>query len=427
MPSDRGLGGEMRGVFGFVACVASALGLAACGPLDAQYYREGIGTDLYRPELREATQVQDLYIDYICRQADLAPSSPESCLLPQLSPQWMLFVQAGMNDIDLRCDAYLAWLDNKKRSVKPVLQQLSDTRSVTEAIMKIASASAESIVVTGLAFGFAASTFTNVNSRLVLEVDQTTVQTVVLTKQQNFRASLNTVGIANRPTAIHALRSYLRLCMPFTIETEINLTTTIAQRGGAAGIAAIERNPMITPGAVGPMRATTQLRPPIADPPLPGAATPEERAMKAVDLKRIQLLLCVDDDGEFGSKTRDGIRSFQETLGEGVGKADGKVGRRALPRLLAKVSELGDCPSGYMSYFERTRFDRPESIRKLQQTLNSVVESGLAIELSGKFDDGTRAKIVAARKALRIDENIGQEQVTKSLMLKLLPAPPSLN
>ena len=156
-----------------------------------------------------------------------------------------------MNDIDRRCDAYLAWLDNKKRSANPILQQISDTRSVTEAIMRIAGASADSIVITGLAFGLAASTFTNINSRLVLEVDHTTVQTVVLTTQKKYRLWIRGEIIDNKPAAIHALRSYLRLCMPFTIETEINMTATIVQRGGAAAVAAIERDPLINPATVG--------------------------------------------------------------------------------------------------------------------------------------------------------------------------------
>jgi hypothetical protein len=319
----------MRTVVRVVACVASALGIAACNPwVEGQYYREGIGTTLYRSDLPDATRVLDLYIDYICRQADLSPPQAEFCAPPQISPAWALFVQAGMNDIDRRCDAYLAWLDNKKRSANPILQQISDTRSVTEAIMRIAGAGADSIVITGLAFGLAASTFTNINSRLVLEVDHTTVQTVVLTTQKKYRLWIRGEIIDNKPAAIHALRSYLRLCMPFTIETEINMTATIVQRGGAAAIAAIERDPLVNPATVGVavrqgpvgrpvIRSTEPLPKTAALPPPQTILNPETDVERTISLgvgKAFQKTLCQPETGDFDATTRMALRDFYSAV-----------------------------------------------------------------------------------------------------------------
>src|SRR5215216_2631570 len=101
----------------------------------------------------------------------------------------------------------------RERSSTAILQQISDTRTATEAILAHTAAGPQAIAIVGTAFGFAAQTFTNVTSRLLLEVEQSTVQSVVLTRQGQFREDLPRV-IDNRAAAIYALRSYLRLCMP---------------------------------------------------------------------------------------------------------------------------------------------------------------------------------------------------------------------
>jgi hypothetical protein len=87
-----------------------------------------------------------------------------------------------------------------------------------------------------LAFGLAANTFTNVNSRLLLEVDKTTVQTLVLRRRNEFRLDVSRKNITDRPTAVHALRLYLTICTPFTIETDINSTVTVFQQAGARAL-----------------------------------------------------------------------------------------------------------------------------------------------------------------------------------------------
>src|SRR5262249_16381517 len=147
------------------------------------YVREGAGTNLYWSGLADATQLQELYIGYICRQAGLPVISEGSSLRcgdNAFGPrQWTIFVQAGMNDIDKRCNAYLAWLDEKKRSSGPILQQIADVDKATLAILTATSVGAVPMGIVGAAFGLATDTFTNVNHRLILELDKTTVQAVV--------------------------------------------------------------------------------------------------------------------------------------------------------------------------------------------------------------------------------------------------------
>lgn len=227
----------------FVGLVLAVLATALSGcdsPGGGSLLRQGIGTDLSHAGLAQATTLQDRYVALICRQAGLgAFASEEGCADQSFrAADWSAFVQAGMNDIDARCDAYLAWLDERRRSAGPILQQISDIRTATTAILALSGVGVDPIAIVSAAFGLASGTFTNVNSRLLLQLDQSTVQAVVLSRQTEFRQMLRAPDqrIANRPDAIHVLRSYLRICSPFTIETDINTTITTLARGGAAAI-----------------------------------------------------------------------------------------------------------------------------------------------------------------------------------------------
>src|ERR1700693_5053814 len=102
-------GRAMRGAGIVAGGIALALLVGGCDPTrDSRYLREGIGTDLYWDGLPAATQLQDIYLANICSQA-ISPTARSvdtvSCDGLSLTPRnWGLLVQAGMNDIDLRCD-----------------------------------------------------------------------------------------------------------------------------------------------------------------------------------------------------------------------------------------------------------------------------------------------------------------------------------
>jgi hypothetical protein len=112
------------------------------------------------------------------------------------------------------------------------------------AILDVTGVGVHQITIVGQAFGLASSTFTNVNSRLLLEANQSTVQSVVVKNQEDFRNERKYENTDNRSDAIYYLRSYLRLCMPATIETEINTTVSISKRVGPE---ALKDRPFIAP------------------------------------------------------------------------------------------------------------------------------------------------------------------------------------
>jgi hypothetical protein len=244
--SNATWGRAMRGV-GLLSCIGIAMLATGCSTLDERYTREGAGTDLYVPELADSARLQEIYVGYICQQAALSYEQIDGVLIcrePALTVNWQVFVQAGMNDIDRRCDGYLTWLDNRRRWEGPIHQEILDTQATTLAILAATAVGPNPIAIVAAAFGLAAHSFTNFNSRLLFEVEKSTVQSVVLTRQQKYRETLPTV-IDNRPAAIYALRQYLRLCMPMTIETQINTTVKLFERGGVAALNQSAAHPMI--------------------------------------------------------------------------------------------------------------------------------------------------------------------------------------
>ncbi len=121
------------------ASVSGVLGGASnfgLRPVSEQYFREGVGVTLNSGQLAQATQLQDEYVHYICRQA--GGFNVETAVGQSCDVSWTAFTVAGMNDIDQRCDAYLDWLDAQRRDRTPVLAQIAAMGAATSEIMGVA-------------------------------------------------------------------------------------------------------------------------------------------------------------------------------------------------------------------------------------------------------------------------------------------------
>ncbi len=313
--TERGFG--MRAIWGVVLSCTLATVVAGCNGLE--YFREGIGSELYSSDAIGATENQEVYLGLICRQAGL-PSiiNADGTAYCDQGADWGLVVQAGMNDIDRRCDAYLAWLDDKRRSNEPILKELAAISASTLGILNATNAGVRAITITGIAFGLAANTFVNINSRL-LSLEQSTIQSLVLDSQQRYRENIKGTKANNRPDAIYYLRGYLRICLPFSIETSVNNTVTVVHR---AGPDALGRNePLFTRVVITDPKQRFAIPGPGTQSKLPTRLTDNERlsTFTAAHIRRIQQSLCVKIDGDLGpagSVTRRAIGDFLEAAGE---------------------------------------------------------------------------------------------------------------
>ncbi len=203
--------------------------LSACQ--GSGYLENGIGAQLPAVDMAQSTALQNQYFQYLCKQVGYNNCST----LPTIDqPMWTLIVRQGMNDIDRRCDAYLQWLDNKKRSKGPLIAQSNAVSATTQAIIQIVSPGSAAISIVGLAFGLLNQSIENYHSRLLLEIESSTINSVVLRARHDFRMAVQNKAFSNRPDAEYALREYLKRCLPFAIETQINDLSTLGSRGIAA-------------------------------------------------------------------------------------------------------------------------------------------------------------------------------------------------
>ena len=199
--------------------------------------------------MAESTRRLDAYLTYLCAQAGgtrLVAETSDAMISCDMSrygaAQWSALVSAGFNDIDRRCDGYLAWLASRRRDRNAILSQISDTRTFTEALLFTTGVGAAPIAIAGLAFGLASNSFTNYYSRLLFEIEESTVSVLVREKRLQYRETLK-VRIAYQPDAVHVLREYLLICTPFYIEDLVNQRTrdsvagnTPADKGNAEQI-----------------------------------------------------------------------------------------------------------------------------------------------------------------------------------------------
>jgi hypothetical protein len=431
----------MRRLGVIMACLALALLMSGCDPNDKVYFRDGIGTDLYTANSLEATNLQNIYLDNLCRQSlpyvglDV-PSCAGQGQLPATA--WPLIVQAGMNDIDLRCDSYLSWLDQKKRENAATLSEIGAVRVAVDALTNPAIATTISPVAlasVAAAFGLATSTLSNVNS-LLLQVDHTTVQSVVFVNRREFRQNMLKLAISSKPMVIHALRSYLEICMPMTISANINSTVTVFQQ--TSGV--MERQPLVSTSTIqgGPLTAQQT----ISKPPRSTLTVHQEFAAildpydphtQSVDfVKSLQRALCVPNS-EIGTMHFDDtialIKIYEATKSATISRPAEKNNGKLDTDEIGDVLASGACAKDQKNYFEKQTFkNNPRGQKALADfiaALNNV--PGGTQRVADTSLDSARARIKEVRglpsiSGLLILDLPGEltDQVTPDLYLAVM-------
>ena len=426
------------------AWTAVAMTLVAAGCVPS--YPQGVGTKLNPGDLAVQTGLQNAYVGEICQQAGLTPVAVNGVTSCGSSPYdegaWRLFVQAGMNDIDQRCDAYLAWLDEAQRSREPVLDELSQASTTVQTIMRSSGVGANPITIVGAAFGLASGTFTNVYSRLIITMPHSTVQAVVLSRQKAYRDQLNgnptgrPIAIVTRPAALYALRSYLRLCMPMTIETEINNTIATFERNGADGL---EKDSLISAESAGvPFTPATVVhipdRAPVILPPEEVSQFFAEKKLSNAEAEFTLRGLCIDKNLGIGLPKKDLIKAlvaiYKGTRDSEIAPTvDGVISRH--DRLV--INKQPDCGAA-RNYFEKFTFENV--VQSKNNAANFAAFTDLLKRSAAGGDlEGTpslnsqalRDKIRAVRTSLALNDVPPPllSQVTSELIsvLKKLPKP----
>ncbi|MBX9842043.1 MAG: hypothetical protein K2Z80_09590 [Xanthobacteraceae bacterium] len=415
-----------------LACIGVALLQAGCSILDATYIREGIGTNLSSAELVEVTNLQDLYVGEICRQAGLRITYRGDeiyCDEVNLRPhEWATFVQAGMNDIDRRCDAYLAWLDNKRRWREPILKQLATTAATTAVLMGVTGASAKAISIAAAAFGLAQDTFVNFNARLITEIDNHVVQSVVLGNQTEYRLRIVNGSINNRPAAIYLLRNYLRICMPFSIEMSISNTVTVYQRGGPDALRTdplLQRPPTVArETAIKPDDPVSRRERPVLETLKDYEQIIERYKPEVHTIAKIEPVLkkiCVPEAElrAIGDRAKLAVQIYQHA----ANKSDRKLLRTVD---LTKINDLKTaCPQDRLNYFEAWMLKGAINSKENIETLNAGLAENRKIRTDVTVPvPEVRSRIAELRNSLAANLKLKSplliDQLTADLMEELV-------
>lgn len=234
-----------------VVILQAALVLATasgCAAYDrASLVATGPGTDFSASEVADYRAAQDRVLLELIAAAQ-APGLPASAAtaVPSAAPaavpppavaasqpmagapvpgtpvSWDQVVRAGIDYADVRCERYLHALFRLHRDRKTAVAQTSLLGSATAGVQAALGEAAKQVAITALLFGLAGSTIDNLASNLLYELEPSSVHTLVKAQQAAYFASLGS-GYPDRASAMKAIRGYAVLCVPVSIEAEVNL------------------------------------------------------------------------------------------------------------------------------------------------------------------------------------------------------------
>jgi hypothetical protein len=305
-----------------------------------------------------------------------------------------------MNDIDQRCDGYLTWLDARRRDKEPILAELAAMTAAASSIMTATGASVKALNIVTTAFGLAAISYTQWNSRLLISVEQSTVQNVVYNYQGKYRDTIKAFVVADRPTTIYLLRNYLRLCTPIVIEANINTSSTLVSFDTKPPV----QSNLVLNAVSAPLTASQPVGQPNRS---AGAAVPAYAAVfvnytpaqyRPSFVVRIQSALCVpsSEQGTIGTFTTNLIAIYLQATRQPI---TGKLDDSDVARILSPPSPNISCSSdGAKNYYERVTYTDADKISALIKRLNKSSAGGTLADTATLAS--ARGKIQAMRSAL---------------------------
>lgn len=368
--------------------------VAGCSP---SFEERGAGQDLYTNEMPAATNKLALYFRELCRQATLMPSSADvTC-----SDQTML-VQAGFNDVDSRCDQYIAWIDNKRSETARIKSSLTAIGIAATGALSTAKAGVESIAYAAQALGLANSLYDAYSNSMLLGLESSTIKRIVYERRLEFRRQFSKVNFFQTPDMVFALRSYLRICTPQTIVLDANtyaLSAAAGMQPESLTKSVRQEVDAIRSGLI-PVAAQTPANQKIPRGPVPkcpecDALFPPGSGFTKKNVMSAQLALCVEDDGNPGEGTLAAVRNFRDT--ENSDRV-GPISEAEYSTLTAHGCKSGDLKAGYRNYFEAVTYrDNANELPQLVDDLNAILPNPVLDKSVTMNSEALRAKIAQAR------------------------------
>mgnify|MGYP001469415169 CR=1 FL=1 len=394
-----------------------AVAVSGCATFesDSRYRNEGPGNDLYSVEMPEATKNLQNYFQELAKQADLQSPPPDAGYGPIVtSPSdWDILVRTGMNDIDLRCDNYLTWIDKKRAERGIVNETITAISALTAGILGIAAPETTAISYIALGLGFTGSVYNAYQNSILMGLESSTIKAVVHERSQRLRAKWSQVAFNNKPDTVYALRSYLRICTPQAITLDVNTYTRDGITGDNRG--RLEKEIKWQAAAVRTgeeIKANDPVTPPprpnvLMSPPAYGMLFEGWKPQKG-ELKDLLTAICFSEtpsrlvfrpDGTPGPEMKSAVIIaesefyYKSPLHQ---KPNGKIDKTEFDQMVAATK---DCASiNAQNYHEAMQYDLPLRVKGLIRKLNRI-ES---------LDGGPPKKCIAETETLAVSGTLRQ-------------------
>lgn len=377
----------------------------------------GAGLDLYSSDTARATDNLSAYFKQICAQSNLLPSdSSQHC------SNYPTLVRTGFNDIDLRCDRYLALIDNKRLEAQRFRSSITASNTALTGILTISNPGSNTIAYIGQILGFASSIYdANANS-LLLGLETSTIKRIVYQRRLEFRKQFANVPFTNTPDMVFALRGYLRICTPQTIVLDAN-TYALAGASGSAitplserisaeveaisgGRAPVTPQSLVTQRIVRSKVVCKECQAIVA---APGFTRNRIRAL--------QTALCVKADGKSGGATFAGVQSYRDAKRS---ERKGLISEAEYSDILTYGCKAGDRERGFRNFYEAAVFrDNPNELVTLVDNLNILLPDNALDRNTVTLNSGPlRQKIARARGLVEMNTGDGTQDTFLSRRLK---------
>ncbi|NKL74273.1 hypothetical protein GFM09_34605 [Rhizobium leguminosarum bv. viciae] len=377
-----------------------------------------------------ATDELDSYFGEICRQADLpvSGSRPLRCQTAGFDElAWHSMVKAGLNDVDHRCDLYLAWLENK-RSEKPFVDaSLTSVGATAAGVLGIAAQGSAALEYVGLALGLTSQIYNAYYTRALLGIEPSTIKLTVEGRRLAFRNEFVDARYREKSDVVYVLRSYLKLCTPQTITMDVNAFA----RSAATGVEPpqyqnllLERRAMDT---VRPVTAPALVVKPITAP----TVSPSVRqtftgvGYSEAQLDHVREALCVHSADPTNAKTMAAVKMWEDQVYEDEptdALHNGRVDDQEFNGINMQMGlrDLKGCSTRWHNFEERALFqDKPQTEAGFLVALTKV---GLAPQEQSLDSQGVRKAISDARDkcSMPARSGINKSDLTDDLYNKII-------
>ncbi|MEQ1695250.1 MAG: hypothetical protein ABL901_05345 [Hyphomicrobiaceae bacterium] len=227
-----------------IITILLAAALFGCGN-SSLLLQHGIGDSAYPAETDTRFRDSKTYFLHMCQRANRCSGSNGT-----IDPTaWEDVTYAALNDIDERCGAYLRSLDDARRNRLAWNSMWNNVGTPGKAIIAQTNPGVKALTIVSELFDFAQASGNEFYSAVILSEEPSVIERVVRKLQTQYRVGLDgklndkqAFQTIERSGAHYIVRGYLRLCLPLTIESELQSFKTNAYYTGAGQRAALLRD-----------------------------------------------------------------------------------------------------------------------------------------------------------------------------------------